>query len=169
MNPAVDQNPPNDDLVIATREGAPLTVSQFRGRVVVIAFLSRANCQTGPSLEVLTGLQFDIGERDLATVVCVVDLEHGERVPDFSPFTMPTGAVPRRQVAEFMGVPMSGFHLPQFLILDRQSRHRLTCVPSRQRSPEAIVNMRLFIERLVEEPESALEAAAAAALARIRA
>ena len=85
------------ELVISPREGTPFAISEYLGKVVVIAFISKAACLTGPSLELVDQLLLEIGPTQFMSVACIVDLEPDEAVREYSPFLIPIGATPRRQ------------------------------------------------------------------------
>jgi len=153
------------DLIISPREGKPFTISEFIGRVTVIAFISKAACHTGRSLELVDQLLLEIGPTHIMSAGCIVDLERDEKLREYAPFLIPIGAAPRRLVADFLNVPMSGFALPQFLLLDRNGKHRfLLCVPQGDDFWEMVNGLRKMVdivlaEKAVEHPAVAEQVA----------
>lgn len=140
------------NLVISPMEGQPFSISEFAGRVCVIAFISKAACHTGPSLELVDQLLLEIGPKQFMSAACIVDLDRDERIREYSPFLIPIGAAPRRQVADYLNVSMSGFALPQFLLLDRNGKHRyLLCVPQGDDFWEMVDGLRKMVDILLEE------------------
>ena len=140
------------ELIISPREGTPFAISEYLGKVVVIAFIGKAACLTGPSLELVDQLLLEIGPTQFMSAGCIVDLERDEAVREYSPFLIPIGATPRRQVAEFLNVSMSGFALPQFLLLDRTGKHRyLLCVPQGNDFWEMVDGLRKMVDMLLAE------------------
>jgi hypothetical protein len=140
------------ELTISPREGTPFAISEYLGKVVVIAFISKAACLTGPSLELVDQLLLEIGPTQFMSVACIVDLERDEAVREYSPFLIPIGATPRRQVAEFLNVSMSGFPLPQFLLMDRTGKHRyLLCVPQGNDFWEMVDGVKKMVDMLLAE------------------
>jgi hypothetical protein len=83
---------------------------------------------------------------------CVVDLELGQLIPEFplSPNT-PIGAASRRSVADYLAIPMSGFRLPQFLLLDRSGCRRRRCVAAGETFPELIQSLVRPVEELLND------------------
>lgn len=142
----------DQDLLIKTIDGKEIAVSSLRGRMVVLAFISKAACHTGHSLELIDGIMLDIGPSHLRSIACIVDLERGE-IPrgDFSLFKCDVGYASRRSVADFLRLPMSGFYLPQMLVIDAEGRQRLLCVPRGDDYFEAVANFRESIEHIVHE------------------
>jgi hypothetical protein len=148
------------NLLIPTLAGAAISVNDLRGQIIVLAFINEATCHTGQTLELIDGIMLQVGPRLLRSIGCIVDLYDGERPRDnFSAFTCDVGWASRRQVAEFLKVSMSGFHLPQLLVIDASGRHRLRCIPHGVDYEEAVVNLRESIEHIVEEQRRALASA----------
>jgi hypothetical protein len=52
---------------------------------------------------------------------------------------------------EFLKTPMSGFHLPQFVIIDQAGVQRQRCIPCGDDYWEVMKNLRFPIEALVDE------------------
>ena len=149
------------DLVLTPREGESFALSTFRGRITVAAFLSKAACHTGLALELVDQVLLEIGPSNLMSVGCIVDLEHQEKLREYAPFLIPIGAAPRRQVADFLNVPMSGFSLPQFLLLDRTGKQRfLLSVPRGDDFWEMGKSLRQLVDLLLAEKSLASEAVA---------
>ncbi len=140
------------DLVITLRGGHEVSVNQFRGFVVVVGFVSKAACHTGPSMEVLDEIFLDVGPSVIRCFACIVDQDPGEPVREYSPFAIQIGAAPRRAVAQFLRVSMSGFYLPQFLVIDRQGKQRHRAIACGEEFGEIVRNFRLPIDQIVAEP-----------------
>lgn len=140
------------DLIISPREGQPFAVSEFLGKVVVVAFIGKAACHTGPALELVDQLLLEIGPTHFMSAGCIVDLERDEKIREYAPFLVPIGATPRRQVADFLNVPISGFALPQFLLRDRNGKHRfLLCSPQGDDFWEMVNGLRKMVDILLAE------------------
>ena len=131
--------------------GANISVKSLHGFVVVIGFVNKTACSTGGTLEVLDEIYLDVGPSRIRCFGCIVDLELGEPIPQWSPFAIPIGAASRRSVAEFLGVQMSGFYLPQFVIIDKNGTHRLRCIACGDDWWDVINNLRFPIDAIVDE------------------
>ena len=59
--------------------GKELSLAELRGRIVILAFISKAACHTGHSLELIDGIMLDVGRSHVRSIACIVDLERGER------------------------------------------------------------------------------------------
>lgn len=149
------------DLIIRTTDNATISVRDLLGFVVVIGFVGKGGCDTGPTLEVLNEIYLDVGPSHIRCLGCIVDLERGEPLKPFSPFVIPIGAASRRSAAEFLRTPMSGFHLPQFVIIDRRGALRLRCIPCGDDYWEVIKNLRFPVDTIVDEGLASTIAAAA--------
>jgi len=140
------------DLTITTRAGEHIRISELRGKVVILAFISKAACHTTYALELLDLIVLEIGLTHVAGFACVVDLERNETLREYAPFTIPVAEARRREIAEYIGVSMAGFPLPQFLVIDRQGRHRLLLLPRGEDFWETVNNFRMPIEAILDEP-----------------
>ncbi len=144
--------PTATDLVITSRAGETLALSTLRGKVAIVAFISKAACHTGPVMEIIDQLWLEIGASQFAAVGCVVDLERGEQFREYGPFMVPLGAAPRRAVADYLKVSMSGFGVPQFILLDRSGKQRfLLGVPRGDEFLEMVDNIRKLVDLLLDE------------------
>jgi hypothetical protein len=141
------------DLILRTIEDVQISIESLKGFVVVIAFLSKAACHTGPTLEILDEIYLDIGHTKVRCLGCIVDLESDEDLREYHPFAIPIGAASRRAVADFLNVPISGFYLPQFVIIDKDGKHRLRCLPSGDDFWQAIKNLRFPVDTVINEIE----------------
>jgi len=140
------------DLLITTQAGETVSVGTLKGKVVVIAFISHASCHTGHALELIDGIMLENGSSHVSAIGCIVDLARGETIKgDFTLFQAIVGAAPRRQVAEFLNLSMSGFYLPQFLVLDSTGRQRLLCTTRGGDYWEAVHNFRESIQYILDE------------------
>jgi hypothetical protein len=143
------------ELVITSRSGEKLNVSQLRGRVAVVGFLSKAACHTTPALELLDQVFLELGSSNISAFGCIVDLDPGEELRDYYPFTIQVGSASRRHVAEFLERSMSGFALPQFLVFDRRGKQRLVfTIPRGDTFWEVVDNFKLPISAIVNEPSA---------------
>jgi peroxiredoxin len=144
------------DLTLAMRHGETFQVSTLRGKPLVIAFFSKAACHTGQTLELLDQIYLEIGPTRVHCIGCVVDLERDEPLREYYPFSVPIGAASRRSVADFLNASMSGFGLPQFLVVDREGRQRFVCtLPRGEEYWEFVDNLKQPIEAVVNEGEHA--------------
>lgn len=151
MDATTTPHPEARDLTIRTTDNATISVRDLLGFVVVVGFVGKAACYTGPTLEVLNEIYLDVGPSHIRCLGCIVDLERGEPLQPFSPFAIPIGAASRRSVAEFLQTPMSGFHLPQFVIIDRRGIQRMRSIPCGDDYWEVIKNLRFSVDPIVDE------------------
>lgn len=147
------------DLIITTQVGETVSIDALRGKIIVIAFISHASCHTGHALELIDGIMLENGSSQISAIGCIVDLPRGESLKgDFSLFQAIVGAAPRRKVAEFLNLSMSGFYLPQFLVLDGTGRQRLLCTTRGSDYWEAVHNFRESIQHILDEPLAGVHA-----------
>ena len=140
------------DLILTTREGEEVRVSSLRGAAVVIGFISKAACHTGNILQFLDQVFLELGPTYLQCIACIVDLDRGEELREYGPFMIPIAAARRREVADFLRVPMSGFSLPRFVIFDHAGRLRLMLhAPPGEKYWELVDNLKRSIEPFVED------------------
>jgi hypothetical protein len=140
------------DLVITFNDGTPLSTAEFRGHVAILAVLKLNTCHAGQSMQLIDQVFRELRERGVRSVGCIVDLEPGQKIPEFpaSPGT-PIGTAPRRRVADYLGLPMSGFRLPQFVVLDHVGRPRRRCVLQGMTFIELVQSLRTPVEELLDE------------------
>jgi len=90
--------------------------------VVVLAAVKTFTCHIGYAVQTVDKVAADFQGRGVVSLCCLVDLNPGEEIPTVSTFfpNVRVGAADRRDVANFLGISMSGFRLPQYAIIDRQ-------------------------------------------------
>jgi|SRR5579863_4529107 len=115
---------PSPDFAIGVNDGTQLHLSQYRGEVVVLAFIltSCPHCQF--TVGVLSRLQTEYGPRGLQVVASAIDPMSSMLVPDFiknfQP-TFPVGFNEHSQAIEYLEHPVIyRLMMPQLVFIDRQ-------------------------------------------------
>lgn len=141
------------DLILRSRGGETMSLSSQRGRVALVAFIGKSACHTGPCLEIADQLFLELGASHFTSFGCIVDLMPGEELREYLPFVIPVSWSPRRLVTDFLKLPVSGFTLPKFAVIDRQGdlRHLLEGPPGYDLW-RMVTDFRQIIEPIIAEP-----------------
>lgn len=139
------------NLHINLTDASERALQEYCGRLLMIAFVHK-DCDGAFIVDMLQTLHRDYGERGFLPVLLFVDLPPTEGFKNHA--TYPIGRGRRREVADLLGIPMSGFPIPSFMFVDRTGYCRATYGVKDQfcrRTPE---NSRALIERLLSESET---------------
>ncbi len=119
---------PASDLTISFNDGKQITLQEYRGKVVLMAFISTTCSHCQHTTGILTGLQKEYGPRGLQVIAADFN-EGGEiLIPDFikkyNP-SFPVGYVKRATVLSFAGIaPDVPAYVPILLFIDRKGAIR---------------------------------------------
>ena len=114
---------PSLDFTVDFPNAKPLQISQYRGKVIVLAFILTTCPHCQKTVGFLSTLQNEFGSRGFQVVACAIDEMAGMLVPDFvtrfhPPF--PVGFSPRDPVLNFLEHPsMLRMYMPQIAFIDR--------------------------------------------------
>lgn len=101
-------------------DGSQVNTSSFTGKVLMVAIIKLNTCHAGWAIELIDEMVKFYNRADVVGLGCCVDRVEGDTIWQF-PRT-PVGWARRREIAELLDVPMSGFHLPKYLVFDRHGR-----------------------------------------------
>jgi peroxiredoxin len=119
---------PAPDFTISFPNAKPLQISQYRGKVIAVAFIRTTCPHCQKTVGFLSTLQDEYGPRGFQVVACAIDDMAAMLVPDFvtrfhPPF--PVGFAPRDPVLAFLQHPaMLKMYMPQIVFVDRDFRVR---------------------------------------------
>jgi thiol-disulfide isomerase/thioredoxin len=123
---AVEVGKPTEPLTIQRLSGPPLQLSQYRGKVVLLAFMD-TNC---PHCQKLTGFLNTIvkqyGPKGVQVVACAMNSGAKNLLPQFQQQFMPAfpmGYCTEQQVFGYTGCSPDngcGFYVPHLVFLDRR-------------------------------------------------
>jgi len=115
---------PSPDFAVNMNDGSQLHISQYHGKVVVLAFILTycAHCQF--TSQILAGLQKEYAPQGLQVVAAATEDMAAMAVPDFirrfQP-GFPVGFAPRNTVETYLEHPvMFKMMMPQVVVIDRQ-------------------------------------------------
>jgi peroxiredoxin len=112
------------EFVIHTPDGKQTLLSQYRGKAVVVAFVSTTCPHCQRLTRVLTGVQKDYASRGVQILETAINQDAAELVPgfiqQFQP-NFPTGYSDWHMVMEFLQIPASQpGYLPKIVFIDRK-------------------------------------------------
>ena len=141
------------DLRVRFSSGEDVRIKSFVGKVLLLAVIKLNTCHAGWAVELIDEVSRLFEEDDVMALGCCTDFEEGEVIPNFAGRTTPIGWAPRRQVADFLNVSMSGFRVPRYLVVDRDGRVH-NYIPSGTTGEEFVTHMRDFVEIFAQKSPS---------------
>jgi peroxiredoxin len=120
---AADLPRPSPDFTISFPNGKPIQISQYKGKVIAVAFILTTCPHCQKTVGFLSTLQNEYGPRGFQVVACAIDDMAAMLVPDFvtrfhPPF--PVGFAPRDPVLTYLLHPaMYKMFMPQIVFVDR--------------------------------------------------
>jgi len=124
MASAIDLPRPAPDLAINTVDGPPIQVSQYKGKVVVLAFILTTCPHCQKTVGYLTAIQKEYGPRGVQVLASAIDDMGKLNVPDFVKRFQPSFPVGFNTQDEADGVLQNPviyrLYVPQLLFIDRQ-------------------------------------------------
>jgi len=115
---------PSPDFAVSMNDGSQLHISQYHGKVVVLAFILTycEHCQFAS--QILAGLQKEYAPQGFQVVASAIEDMAAMAVPDFirrfQP-GFPVGFAPRTAVESYLEHPvMFKMMMPQVVVIDRQ-------------------------------------------------
>jgi len=136
------------ELEIDLPHEARVSLRQYCGQVIALAFIVRRDCGCDALVRYLLQLHEEYGTSGFHPIACLVDLLPGETVPILElGFTI--GGCPRKRAADIVKAPMSAFAIPQIAFIDRAG-----CIHSVVRGGDEFcsdfkANARVLIQRLL--------------------
>ncbi|MBZ5594057.1 MAG: TlpA family protein disulfide reductase [Acidobacteriia bacterium] len=125
---AADIPRPSPDFVINLNDGSQLHLSQYRGKVVVLAFILTycPHCQF--TAQTLSGLQKEYGPQGIQVVASAIDPMASMKVPDFIKQFQPgypVGSNEHDAAVTYLQHPvMFRMMMPQLVFIDRKGTIR---------------------------------------------
>src|SRR5579864_1244147 len=152
---------PSPDFAISLNDGSQIHLSQYRGKVTVVAFILTycPHCQY--TAEILSRLQKEYGPRGFQVVASAIEDMASMVVPDFIKKFQPgypVGFNQRPEVLEYLQHPvMYQLMMPQVAVIDRQGMIRAQFAGNDKffDKPEQEKNFRALLEPLLKEGAAA--------------
>ncbi len=121
---ATDLPRPSPDFTIKTLDSKPLSVSQYKGKVVALAFILTYCPHCQKTVGYLTTIQKDYGPRGFQVLASAIEDMAAMALPDFLKRfhpTFPVGYNERDSVLGYLQHPaMFKLMMPQLVFIDRQ-------------------------------------------------
>jgi peroxiredoxin len=125
---AADVPRPAPDFTINVPGGQAVQLSQYRGKVVVLAFILTTCPHCQKTVGILSTMQNEYGPRGLQVLASAIDSMAAMNLPDFMQRfkpTFPVGINTQEPVNNFLQHPvMIVMHMPQLVFIDRQGTIR---------------------------------------------
>ncbi len=157
---------PAPELAIQMPSGEQLKMSKFKGKVVILEFLSTTCPHCQKASQVMNALFKEFGPRGFQPVGAAFNPMAGMLVADYSKqfgLSFPVGSVTREQVYEYLQrSPIIMMTVPQIVFIDRQGNLRIHKDSNLDQEwfREEEKNMRATLEQLLKEPPAVKPAAA---------
>jgi peroxiredoxin len=157
---------PAPELAIQMPSGEQIKMSRYKGKVVVLEFLSTTCPHCQRASQILNSLYKEFGPRGFQPVGAAFNPMAGMLVADYAKqfgLQFPVGSVTREQVYEYLQrSPILMLTVPQIVFIDRQGTLRIHKDSNLDTEwfREEEKNMRATLESLLKEPVSSKPAAA---------
>jgi len=157
---------PARELAIGTTNGQQILLSQYSGKVVVLAFMFTTCPHCQHTSQILSGIQKEYGDRGLQILGAFFNDNAAQLIPSFvTQFQpqFPVGYVTREQVDEYLQHPYNkSTYVPVLVFIDRNRQIREQHENDSFLSGDQTVNIRNAVETLLKEPASAKKGTRAA-------
>jgi len=147
---------PAKDFVFSDQNGKKIALSGFKGKVVVVQFLSTTCSHCQAFSQMLTRLQGEYGTRGFQAVGVAFNEATAQMVKGYIEdhhVGIPVGFVPRDAVLEYLGVSVMDQRLtvPQVVVIDRSGQVRAQTEPGGTRELVEESSLRGLLEGLLKK------------------
>lgn len=136
--------------------GKQLLLSQYKGKVVALAFVFTTCPHCQRACQLMNALQNEYGAKGFQPIAVAFNDMSAMLVPDFTRdfgIKFPVGSSNREQVLNYLQQPVDALvHVPQIVIIDRNGMIRQQSLPQRDETTATERNLRGMIEKLLAEP-----------------
>jgi thiol-disulfide isomerase/thioredoxin len=150
---------PAGEFAIATTNGGQILLSQYSGKVVLLAFMFTTCPHCQHTSQILSALQKEYGDRGLQIVGAFFNDNAPQLIPDFvTQFqpTFPVGYASRAQVNEYLQHPPGKpTYVPELIFIDRNRQIRGQFTGNDDFFKDQEKSIRAMIDSLLKEPASA--------------
>ncbi|MGO4882886.1 MAG: TlpA disulfide reductase family protein [Bryobacteraceae bacterium] len=156
---AVDVPRPAPDFTINMVDGQPIPLSQYKGKICVLAFILTTCPHCQKTVGILSQIQKEYGPRGVQVIASAIDDLGKMNVPDFVKTfhpTFPIGYTPQNDADGFLQNPVIyKMYVPQLVFIDKQGTIRAQH-PGEDKAfwDDQEKHIREEIEALLKEPPS---------------
>jgi len=147
---------PAPEFVVNLSNGSQILLSQYTGKVVMLAFMFTTCPHCQAAVPILNGIQKDYGPRGVQILGTTFNEGAAALVPDFiARFhpTFPVGSSPREPVQEFQAhPPWKRGYVPEFIFIDRKRMIREQHSGEEPFFQNEDRNIRAVLDNLLKEP-----------------
>jgi|SRR5579872_2587770 len=150
---------PSGEFAIGTHDGGQILLSQYAGKVVLMAFMFTTCPHCQHTSQILSAIQKDYADRGLQIVGAFFNENAAQLIPsfiaEFHP-AFPVGSVTREQVNEFLQHPPDKpTYVPELVFIDRNRTVRAQYVGDADFFHDQDKNIRELVDTLLKEPVAA--------------
>jgi peroxiredoxin len=145
------------DVSVAMTDGKPVTLGQYKGKVVAMIFILTTCPHCQKTIGFLTKAQKDLGPRGFQVLAAAIEQGAPEHVPGFIKTfntNFPVGSIDPMKAIDWMQHPvMLGPHMPMLAFVDRQGKIRAQMEGDDEKffNDQQEQNLRTQIEELLKE------------------
>jgi peroxiredoxin len=165
--PAAPVPRPSPEFAVHLTPSGEVSPTQFKGKVVVLAFIQTTCPHCQHSTQLLSGLQHEFGSRGLQVLAAAFNPMANMLVPDFiKQFTpsFPVGYADRMDVLAYLDhSAMTQMYVPVMVFIDRNGVIRAEHLGDDPFFQDQEKNLRNAIEALLKEPSASKKTSAPAA------
>jgi thiol-disulfide isomerase/thioredoxin len=147
------------EFAISATDGSQILLSQYSGKVVLLAFMFTTCPHCQHTSQILSGIQKDYADRGLQIVGSFFNDNAAQLIPDFvvqfRP-AFPVGYATRDQVNEYLQhAPGKPTYVPELVFIDRNRQIRAQYTGNDAFFNDQEKNIRALVESLLKEPVTA--------------
>src|SRR5262245_11663786 len=155
---------PSPDLEIHLTPSGQVSPAQYKGKVIVLAFISTTCPHCQQTTQILSGLQREYGERGLQVLGAAFNEMANMLTPDFNKQfqpAFPVGWLTRQDVLTYLDhSAMMQLYVPSLVFIDRKGMIRFQYLGDDPFHQNQEKNLRETIEALLKEPVAMKKTAA---------
>ncbi len=153
---AEQQEPrPAPPLKVTLTDGKPLSLAQYRGKVVAVEFVYTTCPHCQQTAQITSKLVREYGPRGFRAIAVAFNDGAELLAPEFAKefdITFPVGVGTKEMMFEYVGMPPQPFRLPVLVILDRKGNIRVRHTGDDPFFANTEASLRNAIEPLLREP-----------------
>jgi thiol-disulfide isomerase/thioredoxin len=155
------------EFAISTTDGNQILLSQYSGKVVLLAFMFTTCPHCQHSSGILSGIQKEYADRGLQIIGTFFNDNAARLIPgfvaQFQP-AFPVGYATREQVNEYLQhAPGKPTYVPELIFIDRNRQIRAQYTGNDDFFKDQDKNIRALVESLLKEPVTAKKSGHSAA------
>jgi peroxiredoxin len=147
------------ELAIGMPDGGQISLSQYRGKVVLVEFLVTTCPHCQHAAQVMNRLQAEYGPKGFQAIGVAFNEQDKGQITNFVRafgVKYPIGFAPRETAYKYLQADINtGFHVPQLVFIDRSGVIRLQSLPREDHVTAREDNIRNWLDKLLKEPAAA--------------